>query len=107
MVEQYYIADLRPEWSRRPCISFWRDKNAGYAYPLPWSGRYDEPTVRAGGTYYTRQEGRSLVRFAVPCDVVDSLGVPTPPKTVDNDVGPVVMNTGVNRTALRRARLRI
>lgn len=105
--QQFYIVDLRPEWARRPCITFWRPGNAGYAYPLPWSGRYDEATVVDAGTYHTRQEGRRWVRFAVPCEVVEQMSVPTPPKIVDGDVGPVVLNTGANRIALRRARYRL
>jgi hypothetical protein len=101
---KFYIVDLRPEWAGRPCISFWRPDNCGYAYPLAWSGRYDEATIVEGGAYYTKQDGSRWVRFAAPCEVVERLAVPTPPRIVDGNVGPVVMNTGKNRSALRRAR---
>ena len=103
---EFYIVDLRKEWATRPCVTVWRPNNCGYAYPLSWAGRYDEATVVEGGPYYSRQEGRRWERFAVPCDVVDKLAIATPPRIVDGDAGPVVMNTGVNRTILRCARFR-
>ncbi|KRE08146.1 hypothetical protein ASE61_00580 [Bosea sp. Root670] len=106
---EFYIVDLRHDWLRRPCISFWRPSNAGYAYPLTWSGRYGEEQVRHGSGYgacYRKEEGGKLVRFAVECSVVEAMGVPAPPKIVDNDVGPVVLNTAANRKALRLAHLR-
>lgn len=100
----FYIADLRIEWVRRPCVTFWRPDFAGYAYPLSWSGRYDEATVLARWDYLTKTSGRWEIRFPIACGIVDAMAVPTPPKIVDGDAGPVVLNTAANRTLLRIGR---
>lgn len=107
MSAEFFIVDLRPEWRRLPCIMLWRPNNAGYAYPLPWAGRYSEATVIAGKSYYTQTEGRRHTRFAVRCDVVEKLAGEPPPGIVDGDAGSVVLNTGANRIALRKARYRL
>lgn len=101
----FYIADFRPEWRSRPFISFWRPKNAGYAYPLSWSGRYDADQLKPD--YHERIEGRSVKRCAVPCAIVEARSVEPAPGMIDDDAGPVVMNTAANRMALRKARYRI
>ena len=103
MAQEYYIADMRPEWRGKPYITFWRPKDAGYAFPLPWSGRYSEETVISGGSYYTKREGRSLIRFAVPIEVVDGLATAPRPRDIDGDAGPVVVNNDFNRRKLRKA----
>jgi hypothetical protein len=103
MAQEYYIADMRPEWRGKPYITFWRPKDAGYAFPLPWSGRYAAETVIAGGSYYTLREGRSLIRFAVPVEAVERIATAPKPRDIDGDVGPVVANNGANRRALRAA----
>ncbi|MGF7053958.1 hypothetical protein GGC47_003146 [Bosea sp. OAE752] len=100
----FYIADLRPEWVRRPCVTFWRPDFAGYAYPLSWSGRYDLATVLARWDYLTKQDNRWAIRFPISCEIVDAMAVATPPKIVDGDAGPVVLNTAANRAALRADR---
>lgn len=101
----FYVADFRPEWSKNPCVTFWRPESAGYAYPLPWSGRYTRDEVIPG--YHDKREGRRLIRFAVPCAVVDALGAMPPAGLIDDNSGPVVLNTADNRRALRNARLRL
>lgn len=101
----FYVADFRSEWSRKPCVTFWRPEDAGYAYPLPWSGRYTRCEIVPG--YHDRRDGRRLIRFAVPCAVVDALGAEPPAGLIDGNCGPVVLNTAANRQALRNARLRL
>lgn len=105
MTDEYFIVDLRPEFARNPYVTFWRPKNAGYAYPLSWSGRYGKAEVIEGGSYYTKREGRSFTRFAVPCAIVEALAVAPKPGMIDGDAGPVVVNDASRRTALRKAPL--
>lgn len=101
--EQFYIADLRSSCKVDPYITFWRPENCGYAFPLPWSGKYHESEVLESVTYYTKREGRSLIRFPVPCSVVDKLGVDPHPGRIDGDAGPVIVNDAKNRRKLRLA----
>jgi hypothetical protein len=100
---QFYICDLRNEWRYKKYITFWRPNDAGYAFPLPWSGKYDQATVDAGGEYYTRKSGRRYIRFAVPCEAVEALAIDPAPGHIDGNVGPVVAHTAANRAALRAA----
>ena len=105
-MSEFYIADMRKGWNGNPYVTFWRPENAGYAYPLPWSGKYSKETVIDGGGYYTQKDGRSLTRFAVPCEVVDAIAESPRPGMIDGDAGPVVFNTADNRRKLRRAAFR-
>lgn len=105
MADQYFIVDLRTEFARKPYITFWRPENGGYAYPLAWAGRYGKAEVIDGGDYYTKREGRSHIRFAVPCAIVEQLAVAPAPGMIDGDAGPVVVNDAGKRKALRKARL--
>lgn len=102
----FYIVDLRVSWSRKPYITVWRPDNAGYAYSLPWAGKYDKATVDEGGDYYTTKDGtRGWKRFAIPCRVADALAIPNPePGIIDGNVGPVLRNNVHIRDALLRAR---
>lgn len=107
MSAEFYIVDLRASFRDKPYVSFWRAKNAGYAYPLPWSGRYSRQTVDGEAAYYyARKEGLhpSPDRFPVRCEIVDAMGVPPAPGIVDRNVGPVVPNTDAIRRRLRRYR---
>jgi len=101
-VTEFYVVDMRPSFRDNPYVTFWRPKNAGYAYPLPWSGRYSAETIEAGAGYYAERDGRSLIRFAAPCDQVDKLGTDPGPGMIDGDVGPVIVNSVENRRRLRR-----
>ncbi|HEV7285618.1 MAG TPA: hypothetical protein VGN75_12240 [Kaistia sp.] len=105
--ELYYVVDLRPEWQSKPYVTFWRPKNAGYSFPLPWAGRYTRAEIEEGGSYYTKNEGRRRIRFAVPCATADAMGAEPDAKMIDGDVGPVVFKTPANRKALIAARLRL
>ncbi|MTH96540.1 hypothetical protein [Roseibium sp. RKSG952] len=99
----FYIADMRRNWRTNPYVTFWRPENAGYAYPLSWAGKYSRETVTDGGRYYTQREGKSLIRFAVPCDAAEAIAEPPTPGTIDGDAGPVIRNTAENRRRLRQA----
>ena len=109
---RFYICDLRPEWRRNWAVTFWRPDNAGYAYPLSWAGKYSAEKVKKGGSYYAKRSragdeaerpGKTLIRFPVPCEVAEAMAVASPPGKIDGDAGPVVMNNGKNRIALRKA----
>jgi len=99
----YFIADMRRSFHGNPYITFWRPKNAGYAYPLPWSGRYTKADVDASRGYYNAIEGGRLIRCAVPCEVVEEIAEPPGPGMIDGNVGPVVYNTAANRKSIRAA----
>lgn len=101
---EYYIVDVRPEWRRKPYITLWRPNDAGYAFPLPWAGKYDRARVDANPDYYATKEDARFIRFPVPCEAVERLGVNPAPRMIDGDAGPVIPNTAKVRTALRHAR---
>lgn len=105
----YYICDLRPEWRGKPCITFWRPANAGYAFPLPWSGKYTLAEVLAKpGYYWERPYGKpraAYIRFPIACEEVDKFGSAPTPRLIDGDVGPVVWKTTRIVKALRAAML--
>lgn len=103
MPSEYYIADLRSNFSSNPYITFWRPENAGYAYPLSWAGKYTRDVVIEGGSYYTQRQGRSLIRFGVPCQAADKISEAPTAGHIDGNAGPVVRNTPKNRRKLRSA----
>ncbi len=82
-------------------ITFWRPDNCGYSWPLSWAGRYSSENVMASQDYYNN--GHSTV--AVPCSVIDPMGVAPEPGMVDGDTGPVVLNNKANWTAILAAAL--
>lgn len=94
---------MRPEWLRRPYITFWRPDDAGYVYPLSWAGDYSRNEVVAGGNYYRAKNGRWLIRFAVPRSVAEAMATGPNKGEIDGDAGPAVPNTPKNRANLRRA----
>jgi hypothetical protein len=85
----FYIVSLKHTRREHLYITFWRPSDAGYSYPLSWSGKYSEAAVMADLGYYN--SGHSTI--AVPCSVVDQLGESPEPGQIDNDAGPVVRNT--------------
>lgn len=91
-----YVVSLK--WTKRdtPYITVWRPNDSGYAWPLSWAGKYSEDVVRSNAKYYHRGDDT----LAVPCEVLDALGVPPTPGTVDNNAGPVVLNNRENWTAI-------
>lgn len=92
MSHLYYIASLKHTRRENDYITFWRPDNAGYAWPLSWAGKYTAEQVLAEQDYYNN----GTCKIAVPCDLVDALGIPTAPGMVDNDAGPVVLNNRTN-----------
>lgn len=95
-----YIVSVKHTQRDHTYITVWRPDNAGYAWPLTWAGRYSAEEVRARRGYYHRGDDT----LAVPCAVLDALAVPPVPGTIDNNAGPVVMNTRENwRTVLAGA----
>ena len=102
MRPKFYIVSVK--WTRpeHAYITFWRPDEAGYAYPLSWSGKYSEADVLANLPYYNN--GADTI--AVPCSVVDPLGIQPAPGMVDGDAGPVIMNNKVNRDLLKANAIR-
>ncbi|MBX5021181.1 hypothetical protein [Rhizobium lentis] len=101
MTGPFLICDLRPEWSWRPYVTFWRPNNGNYAYPLVWAGDYAEDEVMKGGSYYTTVEGRILIRFPILRSLVEPMAVAPDRGLIDGDTGPVVRNNPGNCAKLR------
>ena len=96
---EFFIASPKHTLSRRRhrYITFWRPDNQGYAWPLPWAGRYGEEAVRDPRQHYSDGEDT----LAVPCEVVEAIAVAPKPGDIDGDAGPVVLNTKENWAHLR------
>lgn len=97
--EQCYIVSLKHTAIHDFYITVWRPDDRGYASPLPWAGRYTVEAILAAPNYYNN--GRETI--AVPCSTLDTRGVNPRPGTVDNDTGPVVLNTRENWDAILSA----
>jgi len=95
----FYIVSTRHTRRDAHYITFWRPNDSGYCWALSWAGKYSREAIEARQGYYLSGEST----FAVPCAVADAIGMPPLPRTVDNDAGPVVMNTPENRKALIQA----
>jgi hypothetical protein len=105
--DQYYIVDVREAWRRKPYVTVWRPKDAGYAFPLPWAGKYTREQIEAHPNYYyTLRYGstRILERYPVACEVVGQLGIAPARGVIDGDIGPVIPNSAQVRKVLRRHR---
>lgn len=86
-------------------FEFRKDDRGGY--PLSRAGKYTAERINEGGSYYTDKVVRYFQRFAVACDIVEGLAEILPTKIVDCwQEGPHLLNTAMNRAALRRARYR-
>ena len=104
---EFYIIDVRQSFAGNPYITVWRPKNAGYAYPLSWAGRYSKEEVdQKSGYYYQIRFGtkRTLERFPVPCAVAEVLAIAPANGIIDGNAGPVLPNLAPIRAALRKAR---
>ncbi|WP_426110976.1 hypothetical protein [Massilia sp. PWRC2] len=88
----FYVVSVKHTQREQPYITFWRPDNKGYAWPLSWAGQYSEAEVAADLEYYHN----GYDSFAIPCALMDSLAVPPALGTIDNNAGPVVMNTKLN-----------
>ena len=82
---EFYVVNLSHTNKEHRYITFWRPDDKGYAWPLPWAGRYDRARILASLDYYNGGEN-----IAVPCEIVEQLAVPPAPGLIDGDVGPVV-----------------
>lgn len=103
----FYICDMRREWLYKPYVSFWRPDDAGYAYPLSWSGKYTLERVESQRDYYWHRNTKTFTRFPILCSEVDRIAVPPKPKTIDGDTGPVIWNNKNTRATLRASMLAI
>lgn len=101
----FYICDLRLSWRHKKFVTFWRPNDCGYAFPLPWAGKYTLQDVLEDIGYYWGRNSLSkkspFIRFPVPCSAVDAIAVTPPPGVIDGDVGPVVPMTAETRRYLR------
>lgn len=90
-MSDFYVISVTHTQREHQYITVWRPDDKGYAWPLSWAGRYPHERILASLDYY---HGGGNV--AVPCNLLDEIAVPPTPKTVDNDAGPVVLNTKEN-----------
>jgi hypothetical protein len=103
----FYIVDIRPSWKANPYVTVWRPDNKGYAYPLSWAGKYSQEKIDAEAEgYYSVKEGGKMVRFPVPCEVVERWALAPEPGRIDGNAGPVVPTHPAIVQALRKARYR-
>lgn len=91
-MREYLIASRK---HTQPChryITFWRSARAGYAWPLPWAGRYsaDEAAQISDAPTDRYPEGHS---YAVPADVLVPLMTKPRAGDIDGNTGPVLRNT--------------
>lgn len=63
---EYFILSAKHTGKRDPYITFWRPNDAGYAWPLEWSGRYPAEQIRAASDYYND----GVDTYAVPVSLV-------------------------------------
>lgn len=89
---------LSPKWTHYddPYITFWRPNNAGYAWALEWSGRYDEVLIASHASYYNNADST----IAVPVDVAITLAESA---TIDRKEVTAVKNTPRNLNILKGA----
>lgn len=109
--QDFYVVDVREEWTkaaRHPFVTLWGPDNVGYVYSLERAGRYTIETLTPGYHYqHVYGSTRGLLRYPVACKIVEAMAVPVPDdlRQMWRDVrGPIILNTGKNRTALRAAR---
>ena len=81
----FYVVNVSHSNKEHRYISLWRPDDKGYAWPLPWAGRYERARILAELNYYNGGEN-----IAVPCEIVEQLAVAPAPGLIDGDVGPVV-----------------
>ena len=98
-MSDFYIVSVKHTRIDDLYITVWRPSDCGYAWPLSWAGKYSEDAVKGHLDYY--HNGHSSI--AIPSEVVDALAVPVLPGTVDNDAGPVVMNSRENWQCILKA----
>lgn len=88
----YYVVSVKHTRRDQDYITVWRPDDKGYAWPLSWAGKYTEAQINDGLDYYHN----GFDSFAIPCGAMDALAVPPQPGAIDNNAGPVVLNTRLN-----------
>jgi hypothetical protein len=101
-MQAYVIVSVAHTLKADLYITFWRPENKGYAWPLSWSGKYSEEEVLKNMEYYN--DGWHTI--AVPVDIAEKLALAPKKGMVDNDAGPVVLNTPANWDMLLHAAIR-
>ena len=101
-MREYFVVSVVHTHRSHKYITFWRPEDKGYAWPLPWSGRYSEEYLLSKLQFYN--DGWHSI--AVPVDVVERLGVTPAKGQIDGDIGPVVLNTRENWKLLEEAAIR-
>jgi hypothetical protein len=91
-MSDFYIVSVKHTRREHEYITVWRPEAKGYAWPLSWGGRYSQAEIEASRDYYHRGDDT----LAVPCVLLDSLAVSPTKGRIDNDAGPVVLNTKTN-----------
>lgn len=87
-----YIVNLSYTTRDDRYITVWRPDDRGYCWALSRAGRYGLEDVLKHAAYYNS----GYANVAVPCEVVDALGVGPIKGHHDNDTGPCVENTKEN-----------
>lgn len=88
----FYVVSLKHTRRNDLYITIWGPNDKGYRWALSRAGKYDRERVMAHQGYYNT--GCSDV--AVPCEILDRVGIPAKPGHHDNDTGPCVENTRAN-----------
>lgn len=88
-LSSYYIISPANTIGGHRYISLFRPNNAGYAWCLPWAGRYSREMVLSRQSYYC--SGTDTI--AVPCDVVEAHTIMSQPGEIDGGTYPCLPNT--------------
>ena len=84
---EFYVVNLSHGHREHRYVTLWRPDDKGYAWPLPWAGRYPRARILESLDYYNGGEN-----IAVPCEIVEQLAIAPEPGMIDGDAGPVVPN---------------
>lgn len=88
----YLIASRKRTLKSHRYITFWRPNRCGYAWSLPWAGRYDlnEALFLNDNPEASHRDVHS---YAVPVSALEPLMAAPRRGDIDGDVGPVLRNT--------------
>lgn len=88
----YLLASLKRTKKGDRYITFWRPERSGYAWSIPWAGRYDLDEALLCSDLSTAIY-KDTHSYAVPVSVIEPLCVAPRPGDIDGNVGPVLRNT--------------
>jgi len=91
-MSQYFIVSLKHTPKSDKYITVWRPDARGYAWALSWAGRYSNDEVMANLEYFNSGSDS----LAVPVEILARIAVDPGTGSIDNDAGPVVLNTAAN-----------